>query len=108
MTTITTADVKKLSELARINLSDQELEQFSKELGSILHYVEQLNEVTVPEISVKKPEHIAHRNVMREDSPRPDDSPLVTAKQAHGEALVDAAPDHQGGFVKVKKILSQD
>lgn len=40
-------DVLKLAVLARLDLADEEIEQYSAELGAILHYVEQLQSVDV-------------------------------------------------------------
>lgn len=47
MADLTRDDVLKLARLARLDLSDEEIEQFSKELTAILHYVEQLQAVDV-------------------------------------------------------------
>lgn len=47
MADLTRDDVLKLARLARLDLSDEEIEQFSKELTAILHYVEQLQSVDV-------------------------------------------------------------
>ncbi len=38
-------DILKLAQLARLSLSDEEVESFINEISSILNYVEQLNEV---------------------------------------------------------------
>ena len=42
---LTTEDVKKVASLARLEFSDAELEQFADQLGKIVTFVEQLNEV---------------------------------------------------------------
>jgi len=47
MADLTRDDVLKLARLARLDLSDEEIEQFSKELTAILHYVEQLQAVDI-------------------------------------------------------------
>lgn len=47
MADLTRDDVLKLARLARLDLSDEEIELFSKELTAILHYVEQLQAVDV-------------------------------------------------------------
>jgi aspartyl-tRNA(Asn)/glutamyl-tRNA(Gln) amidotransferase subunit C len=47
MAKLTREDVLKLAALARINLSDVEVEEFSEELSAILQYVEQLSSVDV-------------------------------------------------------------
>jgi len=59
-------DILKLASLARISLSDDEVEEFSSELSAILKYVEQLSDV---EVSGLQPTNqvTGLTNVMRED-----------------------------------------
>ena len=47
MADVTSDDVVRLAALARLQLNDDEITQFSKELTAILHYVEQLQSVDV-------------------------------------------------------------
>lgn len=47
MADLTRDDVLKLARLARLELSDDEVEAFKNELDEILQYVEQLNDVDV-------------------------------------------------------------
>lgn len=47
MAQITREDVLKLAQLARLGLTDSEVEEFSTELTAILQYVEQLSGVDV-------------------------------------------------------------
>ena len=42
---ITIKDVEHVAKLARLELSEEEKEKFSKQLGDILTYVEQMNKV---------------------------------------------------------------
>lgn len=95
-----TDKVKHLATLARIELSDAEVEKFTKELGSILGYVENINEVAGNDDSGRI-ESAGVRNVMRED---------VDAHETglYTDALLAEAPETQDGFVKVKKILNND
>jgi aspartyl-tRNA(Asn)/glutamyl-tRNA(Gln) amidotransferase subunit C len=44
---VDTATVKRVAHLARIRVSDEELEELRSELNAILGFVEQLNEVDV-------------------------------------------------------------
>lgn len=44
MTKLSKSDVKRLADLAKLRLTDAELEQFSGEFSSILEYVEQLKD----------------------------------------------------------------
>jgi aspartyl-tRNA(Asn)/glutamyl-tRNA(Gln) amidotransferase subunit C len=47
MADLTRDDVLKLARLARLKLSDEEVERYRRELGEILKYVEQLNDMDV-------------------------------------------------------------
>ena len=47
MAKLTREDVLKLARLARLDLSDEEVEEYQRELSAILQYVEQLSEVDV-------------------------------------------------------------
>jgi aspartyl-tRNA(Asn)/glutamyl-tRNA(Gln) amidotransferase subunit C len=59
-------DVAKVAVLARLRLSVEELEQFTGQLNSIVHFVEQLQELDTTDV-----EPLAHgievRNVFRDD-----------------------------------------
>ncbi len=87
-------DIDKLAELARLDIPESEKESVLKDLGSILKYIDQINEVSVPESR----EIPAHRNIMRED--------IVDEKNAtYTNVILKEAPKTEGGFLKVKKIL---
>ena len=66
MAKLTRDDVLHLAQLARISLSDDEVDEFSEELSAILQYVEQLSSV---DVSGLKPTNqvTGLTNVMRED-----------------------------------------
>ena len=93
---ITKEDVQKLANLSRLKLSDEEITRFQGEMSSILAYVDTLKEVTGSESG---PVMSVNRNVLREDA-NPNESGAYT------RTLVDGAPQHEGDYVKVKKILS--
>jgi aspartyl-tRNA(Asn)/glutamyl-tRNA(Gln) amidotransferase subunit C len=59
-------DVLKLARLARLDLSDQEVEEYSRELGEILNYVEQLQAVDITGLTPTN-QVTGLTNVMRDD-----------------------------------------
>ena len=91
---ITIKDVEHVAKLARLELTEDEKEKFTRQLGDVLKYVEQMNEVDTTDV---KP--MAHAfdmvNVMREDE--------VVYEQTKKE-LMKNAPDEEEGFFKVPKI----
>ena len=91
---ITIQDVEHVAKLARLDLTEEEKVKFSKQLGDVLKYVEQMNEVDTSNV-----EPMAHAidfvNVMRED---------VVKYEQSKEELMKNAPDAEDGFFKVPKI----
>ena len=91
---ITVKDVEHVAKLARLTLTEEEKEMFTSQLGDVLKYVEQMNEVDTSD--VKPMSHaIDFVNVMREDE--------VKYEQTK-EELMKNAPDAEDGFFKVPKI----
>jgi aspartyl-tRNA(Asn)/glutamyl-tRNA(Gln) amidotransferase subunit C len=91
---ITIKDVEHVAKLARLELTEDEKEKFTKQLGDVLKYVEQMNEVDTTGVVP-----MAHAfdvvNVMRED---------VVVYEQTKEELMKNAPDEENGFFKVPKI----
>jgi aspartyl-tRNA(Asn)/glutamyl-tRNA(Gln) amidotransferase subunit C len=92
-------DIEKLAELARIKLPEDEKKSLTKEIDSILAYVDQIKKATVDMDYTPIPGSVS--NVAREDVPK------ATSKEDR-ERLLDEAPDREGDFIAVKKIIAQD
>ena len=87
-------DVEHVAKLARLELSEEEKVKFSKQLGEILKYVEQMNEIDTT--GVEPMNHaMEFYNVMREDIVRYDNT---------RDELMANAPDCEADFFKVPKI----
>ena len=87
--------IEHLARLARLALSDEEQVRYRDQLGSILHYMETLNELDTSGIEATS-HVISLRNVMREDSARPS---------LRREDALRNAPDGTGEFYRVPKII---
>ncbi|MEO5690862.1 MAG: Asp-tRNA(Asn)/Glu-tRNA(Gln) amidotransferase subunit GatC [Candidatus Saccharimonadales bacterium] len=96
MSSISIDDVKRLAQLSALTISDDEAESLRRQLGDILGYVEQLDQVDTtglePTYQVGGLE-----NVMREDT--------VHDYGVDQEALLKNAPEVENGQIKVKKVL---
>ncbi len=91
---ITIKDVEHVAKLARLELTDEEKELYAKQLGEVLKYVDQMNEVDTT--GVKPMAQVVDLvNVMREDKVH-----CEITKQA----LMSNAPDEENGYFKVPKI----
>ncbi|MEK9201444.1 MAG: Asp-tRNA(Asn)/Glu-tRNA(Gln) amidotransferase subunit GatC [Patescibacteria group bacterium] len=97
-TMITKEEVKKLAQLSRMKVSDEELEQFAKEIDLILGYVEQIKQVSSSLDDKDVPSKNMLKNVMREDT-HPHES------DAYTKEIVSEFPKKSGNYLKVKNIL---
>lgn len=89
-------DIEHLAKLARIALTDGEQAALRNDTEKILTFIDQIQEV---EVSMDASERLGVvHNVMREDSD-PHEDELHTAR------LLAEAPESEGGYVRVKKIL---
>lgn len=94
---ITKDTVRQVAKLARLELSEAEETTFTDQLGSILGYVEQLEQLDTTGV-----EPTAHAlpvsNVVRADEVRPS---------LDRSAVLQNAPAEEQGMFRVPKILSE-
>ena len=91
---ITIKDVEHVAKLARLKLTEEEKELYTKQLGDVLKYVDQMNEVDTSEVKPMT-QVIDFVNVMREDK---------VYYEHTKEELMANAPEEENGFFKVPKI----
>lgn len=96
MTELTREDVLKLARLARLQLTDDEVEAYRKQLSQVLQYVAQLDEVDTTSLQPTS-QVTGLTNVMREDQ--------VIDYGISPEDLLRLAPKSQDGHIKVKKMI---
>lgn len=95
---ITKNDVKKIAELSKLEFAENELEEFTYEMNSILDYVEKLNELNTE--NIKPLSHpIESSNVFREDE--------LKISSSTEDALKNA-PNKTSEYFKVPKVISQN
>lgn len=92
---LTQEEVKKIATLARIALSDAEVEKFQKDLSAVLDYVAELNQVNVDGVT-EVSQVTGLVNMQRAD---------VAVSFEHRDAILSQAPETKDGFFKVKAIL---
>ncbi|MBW4477711.1 MAG: Asp-tRNA(Asn)/Glu-tRNA(Gln) amidotransferase subunit GatC [Tolypothrix brevis GSE-NOS-MK-07-07A] len=88
--------VRKVALLARLELTPEEEEQFTTQLGNILDYVQQLDELDVTNVAPTT-RAIDVSNVTRKDELQP---------YSDREAILNNAPEQEGEFFKVPKIMN--
>ncbi len=90
-----TIDVRYVANLARINLSEDEIERFGEQLQGVMEHIAKLSEIEVEEV-----EATAHAtqssNRVRKDQPIPG---------IGSEAFLQNAPDQGAGQLRVPKVV---
>jgi aspartyl-tRNA(Asn)/glutamyl-tRNA(Gln) amidotransferase subunit C len=93
---ISKEEVKHIAKLARLGLTEKEIERFQKELSSILDYVEKLKKADISGVEAVS-SAFKIENVVREDEKRKEN--------LGNEKLVEMTPEIEKGYVKVKSIF---
>ena len=97
MASITRADVEHVADLARLHLSDEELDRMRAQLSNILEAVETLRVVDTSDVSPTA-SVIQLENVMREDA--------ASAPMSRAAALANA-PLRDDPFLRVPTVLEE-
>lgn len=95
---LTRADVEHVAKLARLALSDDEIDEFTTQLGAVLEHfasVAALDTSDVPPTS----HPIALSNVLRPDSPRPG---------LDRDVVLGMAPEAEDGRFRVPRVLAEE
>ena len=89
------SQVRNVAKLARLKLDDDQIKTYTRQLSSILGYIEKLSELNTD--NVEPMAHVAPlRNVLREDVARPG----MGVKR-----VLQNAPDADENFFLVPKVL---
>ena len=90
--------VKKVAYLARLDITPEEEQQFTTQLNSILDYFEQLSELDTDNVPPTT-RAIELTNITRPDRLKPF---------SEKKALIQAAPEQEGEYFRVPKILTSE
>lgn len=94
---IDSGQIAKVSRLARLELTETEKNEFSRQLSDIISYVEKINELDTD--SVKPSDHVVDiNNVFRGDK---------ASNSLDRKDIEAIAPDFKGGYFIVPRILEE-
>jgi len=94
---ISIEEVGRVAQLARIELTSEEKEKFSRDLSAILDYVDQLSEIDVSAVAPTS-QVTGLKNVLRQDV-------VVGFGESQAQSLVRLAPTKQENYIKVKAVF---
>ena len=90
--------VKKVANLARLDITPEEEEQFTTQLNSILDYFDQLSELDTDDVAPTT------RAIETSNITRPDELKPFPDRQS----LLDCAPEQEGDYFRVPKIMASN
>ena len=90
-------EIQSIAKLARLELTDEELKKYGDQLSAVLNYIDQLKEVEVKAV-LPTAQVTGLENVWREDEVKNWDEQEI-------EAALKDAPERQGRFIKVKRVI---
>ena len=97
MKRISSNEVKKVAQLARLELNESQIQQHSEQLEKILDYIKQLEKINTENIPCTT-RAIEVVNVLRKDEKK---------NYENSEELLDLAPSRENKFFKVPKIINE-
>ena len=97
MKRISSEEVRKVAQLARLELNENEINNHAEQLEKILGYIKQLEKINTKNISCTT-RAIEVPNVLRKDEKKDFDNT---------EKILDLAPSKENKFFKVPKIINE-
>ena len=96
MKRISSDEVKKVAQLARLELNESEIQQHAEQLEKILEYIKQLEKINTENVPCTT-RAIEVVNVLRKDEKK---------NYENSEEILDLAPSRENNFFKVPKIIN--
>ena len=94
---LTAEDIKKIAHLARLNMSADDITRYTKQLSTIMEFVDQMNQIDTSHIDpVANPLDLSQRL-------RPD----VVSEKDEREKFQKIAPEVQAGLYLVPKVIEE-
>jgi aspartyl-tRNA(Asn)/glutamyl-tRNA(Gln) amidotransferase subunit C len=91
-------DIRYVAKLARIELTDDEVERFGRQLGDLLEHVKTLHDLDTAAVPATA-QVVESRNVARADA---------VGRCLEHETVMQMAPQRQGAFFRVPRIISEE
>lgn len=94
---ISKQEVKYIAKLARLGLTEDEIQKMEKDLSSILGYIDKLKNLDVKDIEPTS-HSVLVENVMRIDKVKKENPERINR-------LIEESPGREGRYIRVKSIL---
>ena len=96
---ITKEEIKKIASLAKINISNDELDNYSDQISKILEYMSTLNNVDTSKVDEFSNQLFNSDQSLREDE---------IEKSLDRDEVLKLAPNSDGVYFKVPKVIEEE
>ena len=96
---ITKEEIKKIASLAKINISDDELDNYSDQISKILEYMSTLNNVDTSKVDEFSNQLFNSDQSLREDE---------IEKSLDRDEVLKLAPNSDGVYFKVPRVIEEE
>ena len=96
---ITKEEIKKIASLAKIDISNDELDNYSNQISKILEYMSVLEEVDTSKVDDSSNSIIENNQFLREDK---------VEESLSRDEVMKLAPESDGVYFKVPKVIEED
>jgi aspartyl-tRNA(Asn)/glutamyl-tRNA(Gln) amidotransferase subunit C len=93
---ITKEEIKKIASLAKIDISNHELDNYSDQISKILEYMSVLEEVDTSKIDESSSSVLKNNQLLREDK---------VEESLSRDEVMKLAPESDGVYFKVPKVI---
>ena len=94
---LTKQEIQHIADLARLELTNEELEKYGSQLSGVLNYIDELKEVDTANVAPTA-QVTGLENIMRADE-------VEAWPQDEVEMALGQAPEREGRLVKVRRVL---
>ena len=91
-------EIHKIASLAKIDIQNNELDEYSKQISKILEYINILNEVDTSNVDEFSNDLLNENQNLRKDIPE---------ESLDREKVMKLAPDSDGVYFKVPKVIKE-
>ena len=96
---ITKEEIKKIASLAKINISNDELDNYSGQISNILEYISILDDVDTSRVDDSATSIFENNQFLREDK---------VEKSLDRDEVMKLAPESDGIYFRVPKVIEGD
>lgn len=90
-------EIKKIAQLARLELNEVETEKYQEQLSSVLGYIDKLKEVKTSDLDILGLNSDEY-NQVREDE-------IILADDQEKKIILDQVPEKEDNQVKVERVI---